>query len=348
MFDRVFSELIQSFARSLIRNRLMNNLLISENEANQRLDKFLLKYMNKSTKSFIYKMLRKKRIKLNGKKAEGSEMLCAGDRIKFYLSDETMDHFMEEKRISQGAGKLDVIFEDENILVCNKEAGVLSQPEKPSDRDTVVDRLLYYLSDTGQYIPEKTSVFTPAICNRLDRNTSGLMLCGKNLPAVQALNEAIRNRRIEKYYIAAVHGRIDENMILSGKHLKNTVTNTAVISDETGGSEILTEIEPMRGGDRYTVLRIKLITGKTHQIRAHMQSIGHPVIGDRKYGGDRQYVFPGKENPVSHQLLHANEVVFKENSGKLSYLYDKKIVSPLPLWYKQVIAADAASLFENG
>jgi 23S rRNA pseudouridine955/2504/2580 synthase len=310
----------------------MDELIIAENDANQRLDKFLLKYMNQSTKSFLYKMLRKKRIKLNGKKAEGSERLCPGDQIQLYLSGETIGGLMREKQISQSAGALDVVFEDDNILVCNKPAGVLSQPEKPGDSDTVVDRLLKYLAETGQYQPNKTSVFTPAICNRLDRNTSGLILCGKNLPAVQALNEAIKNRRIDKYYIAAVHGSIPKKMLLTGQLRKDAAENTAVIGAE--GHEILTEIAPVYLGAHHTVLRVKLITGKTHQIRAHLQSIGHPVIGDRKYGDGRL----NRAFRAKYQLLHAQEVVFQETGGFLGYLFDKRIVSPLPLWYNRFIS----------
>lgn len=316
----------------------MNDILISENEANQRLDKFLLKYMNKSTKSFIYKMLRKKRIKLNGKKAGGSEILCPGDNIKMYLSDETIDSFMEETQIKRKAGKLDIVFEDDNILVCNKKAGILSQPEKREDEDTVIYRLLKYLNETGQYIPAKESVFTPAICNRLDRNTSGLILCGKNLQALQALNESIRNHNIDKYYISIVDGKIEGKIILTGKLIKDSSANMAYISTyEEDGKYIQTEIEPIQYVNGFTVIKIKLVTGKTHQIRVHMKSIGHPVLGDRKYGDERLNKFLKKDYNISNQLLHAYEVVFNENKGFLGYLHNKSIVSPMPSWYNKFV-----------
>lgn len=315
----------------------MRAIEISEKESEQRLDKFLMKYINKSPKSFIYRMIRKKNITLNGKKADGSEFLKTGDVIQMYLSEDTLGKFSCEIRVSLTAGPLNIVFEDENVLVCNKPAGVLSQHGKASDTDAVTDRIIKYLYDTGQFMPGET--FTPAVCNRLDRNTSGLIICGKNLHAAQALSKALSKGVIEKYYLAAVTGKVDDKRTLKGYLFKDRSKNSVKILDynkNCDGKQVKTMIEPIEpgafvlandlvtGSDDYTILCVRLLTGRKHQIRAHLQSIGHPVIGDKKYGGP---VYPNLE----HYLLHAYKLHFRMNDGVLAYL-DNKIITALPDW----------------
>ena len=309
----------------------MKEIRITINEENQRMDKFLLKYMNKATKGFLYKMLRKKRIKLNGGRAEGNELLHAGDMIQLYLAEDTIASFMEEKAVAQAKQNFGVVYEDEDILVVNKPAGLLTHPERADDRDTLIDQILYYLYQKGEYVPEADSSFTPALCNRLDRNTSGLVIAGKTLRGVQAVNETIRNHKLDKYYLTLVAGEIRHAGEIAGYLSKDAEKNQVRISKKEGmGAKTLTKFRPIAHAKGYTLLEIHLITGKTHQIRAHMQSIGHPVVGDRKYGSEHSNEKFRREYALSNQFLHALRVEWKEKEGFLGYLYGKEMTAPLP------------------
>lgn len=309
----------------------MKEIRITRNEENQRLDKFLLKYMNKATKGFLYKMLRKKRIKLNGGRAEGSEMLTAGDTLQLYLAEETIQSFMEERTVAPAKRHFGILYEDEDILVVSKPAGLLTHPEKAEDKDTLIDQILYYLYQKGQYVPDAASSFTPALCNRLDRNTSGLVIAGKTLRGVQAVNETIRTHKLDKYYLTLVAGEIHEAGEITAYLTKDQNKNQVRLSKRKGiGAKTMTKYRPIAHAKGYTLLEIHLITGKTHQIRAHMQSIGHPVVGDRKYGAEHSNEKFRKEYGLSNQFLHALRVEWKEKNGPLGYLYGKEMTAPLP------------------
>ena len=311
----------------------MKEIRITKNEENQRLDKFLLKYMNKATKGFLYKMLRKKRIKLNGGRAEGNEMLQAGDTLQLYLAEETIQSFMEEKTVAQAKRHFEIVYEDDDILVVSKPAGLLTHPEKSSDKDTLIDQILYYLYQKGQYTPDAASSFTPALCNRLDRNTSGLVIAGKTLRGVQAVNEIIRSHKLDKYYLTLVAGEVREAGEITAYLTKDEERNQVRLSKGEGkvlGAKTMTKYRPIAHVKGYTLLEIHLITGKTHQIRAHMQSIGHPVVGDRKYGSEHSNEKFRKEYALSNQFLHALRVEWKEKEGPLGYLYGKEMTAPLP------------------
>lgn len=309
----------------------MKEIRITKNEENQRLDKFLLKYMNKASKGFLYKMLRKKRIKYNGGKAEGNELLQAGDTLQLYLAEETIQSFMEEKTIAQAKRHFAIVYEDDDILVVSKPAGLLTHPEKSSDKDTLIDQILYYLYQKGQYLPEADSSFTPALCNRLDRNTSGIVIAGKTLKGVQSVNEAIRSHKLDKYYLTLVAGEIREAGEITAYLTKEEEKNQVRISKRKGsGKKTVTKYRPLACAKGYTLLEIHLITGKTHQIRAHMQSIGHPVVGDRKYGSEHSNQKFREEYALSNQFLHAIRVEWKEKNGPLGYLYGKEMTAPLP------------------
>ena len=309
----------------------MKEIRITKNEENQRLDKFLLKYMNKATKGFLYKMLRKKRIKLNGGRAEGNELLHAGDTLQLYLAEETIQSFMEEKTVAQAKRHFGIVYEDDDILVVNKPAGLLTHPEKATDKDTLIDQILYYLYQKGQYTPDAASSFTPALCNRLDRNTSGLVIAGKTLRGVQAVNEIIRTHKLDKYYLTLVAGEVREAGEITAYLTKDEEKNQVRLSKREGmGAKTMTKYRPIAHAKGYTLLEIHLITGKTHQIRAHMQSIGHPVVGDRKYGAEHSNEKFRKEYALSNQFLHALRVEWKEKEGPLGYLYGKEMTAPLP------------------
>ena len=315
----------------------MKEIRITQNEENQRLDKFLLKYMNKASKGFLYKMLRKKRIKYNGGRAEGSELLKAGDTLQLYLAEETISSFMEEKTVAEAKRHFAIVYEDDDILVVNKPAGLLTHPEKSSDKDTLIDQILYYLYQKGQYLPEADSSFTPALCNRLDRNTSGIVIAGKTLKGVQAVNEAIRSHKLDKYYLTLVAGEIREAGEITAYLKKDEEKNQVRISKREGsGKKTMTKYRPLACAKGYTLLEIHLITGKTHQIRAHMQSIGHPVVGDRKYGSEHSNQKFREEYALSNQFLHAIRVEWKEKDGPLGYLYGKEMTALLPKTLQEI------------
>ncbi len=317
----------------------MKEIKITTNEQNQRLDKYLLKYMNKANKSFVYKMLRKKRIKLCGKKAEGNEMLQAGDTIQLYLAEETMASFMEEKKISIAKRHFAIIFEDDDVLAVSKPAGLLVHPEKSTDTDTLIDQVLYYLHEKGQYEPSADATFTPALCNRLDRNTSGIVLVGKTLAGVQGLNEIIRLRQVDKYYVTVVQGKLEEAGEISAYLSKNQESNQVRISAEEGVSGVLTQTKykPIAFAEEgYTLLELQLVTGKTHQIRAHMEYLGHPVVGDRKYGVARVNEEFRIAFGLSNQFLHGARLEFGKIEGSLSQLSGMVLEAPLPKVFAEI------------
>lgn len=312
----------------------MKEINISSQQQGQRLDKYLMKYMNKAPKSFIYKMLRKKNIKLNGKKAVGNEMLSTGDNIKLFLSDDTIHSFMSEKNVKPVNIDFKIIYEDENIIICNKPSGLICHPDINNKDNTLNDQLLYYLYKKGEYDVSKESDFTPSICNRLDRNTSGIVVMGKNLEAVQELNRAFRDKLIDKYYITVVSGNVSEAGIVEGYHSKSN-DNIATISDD--GKYVLTKYRPIYNDDRYSVLEIKLETGKSHQIRVSMKHINHPIIGDNKYGDININRYFRDKFKLKNQLLHSYKIVLKLDSGKLKYLYDKEFIADFWQIEKNVI-----------
>lgn len=315
----------------------MKEIIITKNEENQRLDKFLLKYLNQAPKSLIYKLLRKKRIKYNGGRAEGNELLRAGDTLRFYLAEETMCSLMSEKTLAPARRQFGIVYEDDEILAVSKPAGLLTHPEKSDDCDTLIAQVLYYLYEKGEYSPEAGSSFTPALCNRLDRNTSGIVLAGKTLRGVQAVNAIIRSRRLDKYYLTLVAGEIREAGEITAYLTKDAEKNQVCISEREGsGAKTMTKYRPLACAKGYTLLEIQLLTGKTHQIRAHMQAIGHPVAGDRKYGSEAANRRLREEYALSNQFLHAYRVEWKEGEGPLGYLCGREMTAPLPKQLQEI------------
>jgi 23S rRNA pseudouridine955/2504/2580 synthase len=316
----------------------MRTFNITDNEANQRFDKYLKKLLPNAGSSFLYKMLRKKNIVLNGKKAEGKEILSAGDQVQLFFSEETFFKFSKDpeaqkkefQMLSELPMKgLTVIWENEDIIALNKPANMLSQKAEAADL-SANEYLLGYLIREGALTFEDYRTFHPSVANRLDRNTTGLLLCGKTLKGLQYLSEALKSRSINKYYHAVVAGKVTESAHLKGYLKKDDVTNQVTVypleskengSLPDGASLIETAYRPLKSTEEYTLLEIHLITGKSHQIRAHLASIGHPIIGDMKYGDEAINRTYRDRYKIRHQMLHAYCVEFSA---------DQKVTAPEP------------------
>lgn len=316
----------------------MKEILVNEKDAGQRMDKFLKKYLKDAPASFFYKMLRKKNIVLNGKKAEGKEKLVCGDRIQLFLSDETIAKFSGQNSkpaVPKGkAPALDIIYEDPQILLVNKPSGMLSQKAKESDL-SLVDVITAYLLNSGQMTPVELHTFHPGIGNRLDRNTSGLVAAGKTVAALQTLGQMFHDRTIEKRYLCIVKGQIRKSGHISGTLSKDSRTNQVTIGEDNGAL-IRTAYRPVAWNEEMTLLNVHLITGKTHQIRAHLASQGHPIAGDYKYG-DRAFNDKLKgQYGLSGQLLHSYRLCVPECGGALSGISEKEIKAPLPSLFRKI------------
>ncbi len=333
----------------------MKQFYVQQNEAGQRLDKLLAKILNKAPKSFIYKMLRKKNITLNGKKADGSEKLAVQDEIKLFLSDETFASFQEEDQTTRVEYELDILYEDKHILLLNKPQGILSQKAEKGDI-SMVEHVISYLIDSNQLTREQMVSFKPSICNRLDRNTGGILIAGKSLAGLQEMARLLKDRSLGKYYLCIVKGRVEHKERMEGYLSKDESKNRVkVLAQPSEDAEyICTEYEPIAySGDKhtpaadalsakqaplanYTLLRVKLITGKSHQIRAHLSSLGHPIIGDYKYGDQKTNHYFKINYQLTSQLLHSYQIVFPEIKGEFSYLSGKVFTAGLPRQFGQL------------
>lgn len=330
----------------------MREITAGKNEDGQRVIRVVSKYLKTAPASFLHRMFRKKNIVLNGRKTDGREILRSGDRIQIYLAEDTVVKFGGPEQTNrsfsepsvQRDGEKDfqdlIVYEDEDVLIVNKPAGMLAQKAEAGDV-SLIDRITGYMIAKGEITPESLATFRPGIVSRLDRNTSGLIPAGKSLAALRDLNELVRNHRIRKIYEAVAVGECRTEGVIRGYWIKDHRSNTVRIQSRPAGDapEVLTRIRPVSigkdplSGDVYSRLEIELLTGKGHQIRAHLASLGFPLCGDVKYGAPATAYRRG-------QMLHARKLIFpnitEEESSPLASLSGREWMAPYPEDFKRI------------
>lgn len=306
---------------------------IGPNEAGQRVDKFVRKWLKDVPLSAIFKAFRKGDIKVNGKKTKEKYSLVEGDIVEtYYISSEP-----EKKKFVRIDNNFKVTYEDENMLLLEKWPGVLVHSNSEGGEPTLTDYVLSYLYDKGDYEPEKEVTFTPAPCNRLDRNTSGIVVFGKNFEALKLLNEMIRERKIKKYYTALVKGKLKDG-IYEGYIYKNEDANISKVFDSEmpNTKKIAMEVKTIQTCGSFSLIEIDLITGRSHQLRAHLNHLNHPIVGDNKYGDKKLNSFFNNKYGLDYQFLYAYKLIFKNCPEKLAYMENKTIAESLPPILKKV------------
>lgn len=319
----------------------MIRITIEKNDAGQRLDRFLRKYLSQAPLSRIYRAIRKD-VKINGKRGKEDTVLEEGDELSLYISDEELKSFTETKKTVKAKRQFKIAYEDENILVAEKPFGLLTHGDSHEKKNTLANQVTDYLIQKGDYNPRTERTFTPAPANRLDRNTTGLVLFGKNSESLRALNSMLRDRSaVSKYYITVVRGHLEDELVLSDRLVKNNAENKVKIlsADSDKGRQIITVVRPLETGRWYSLVEAELVTGRTHQIRAHLKSAGYPLIGDTKYGDARVNRMVSEKYRLNTQLLHAYRLVFGEVSGPLEYLSGMEIKAQMPEGFEHIVSS---------
>lgn len=307
----------------------MREIIIEKNDSGQRLDRFLKKYFNKAPLSQIYKMIRKD-IKVNGKRGKENTLLSEGDILNVYIRDELFEELREVKKVIKVTKQFKVAYEDDEMLIVSKPFGLLTHGDSREKKNHLANQVINYLISKGDYVPGKEKTFAPSPVNRLDRNTTGLVIFGKTADSLKKLNKMIKDReQISKYYITVVAGEMKEAIELKGKLEKDSRTNTVTVMDESSedGKQIETIARPLQVSKGYTLVEVELVTGRTHQIRAHLAHHGFPLIGDAKYGRKKVNEMMKKKYGLSTQLLHSYRLVID----------GKEIVGDVPPNFEKII-----------
>ncbi len=314
----------------------MRSITVKKNDAGQRLDKFLSKSVKGLPMSLMYKFIRTKKIKVGGKRTDGKYMLSEGDVIDLYIKDEFFDSPENDKgALTHIEPKIDVVYEDENIILVNKRPGVVVHEDKDARDNTLIMHIQAYLYKKGEYDPTGEQSFAPALCNRIDRNTGGIVVAAKNAAALREMNEKIKNNEISKFYLCAVKGIMPKKSdTLTGYLIKDSATNTVTVYDRKvkDAKNIITKYRVLAEKNGNSLLEVELVTGRTHQIRAHMAHIGHPLLGDGKYGVNRGE----KRDGYKYQALYAYRIRFDfaDDSGTLGYLHGKTVeLDKKDIWF---------------
>ena len=315
----------------------MKEVKITKSNEGQRVDKYVKKYLNEAPLSMIYKLFRKKDIKVNDHWVKNDYILKENDILKIYIKDEQYNDFNKPISIVYMKHNLDIVYEDENILVVNKPAEILVHEDSKEKVNTLANEVLAYLYDKGEY--KNGDVFKPSPAHRLDRNTSGIMFFGKNNEVLQALETLFKEKEnITKEYVALCYGIINESGTINKALLKDATKNEVYISDNPYAKTAITKYEPIKRYKDYTLTKIQILTGRTHQIRVHMAYIGHPVIGDAKYGNFEENRKFEKLFGLKYQFLHSESLTFGKIDGILAYLSNKKFEAPLPKKLQDILS----------
>ena len=317
----------------------MKEIIISKRDENQRVDKYVRKYLNDAPLSFIYKLFRKKDVKINGHWVKQDYIVKENEKLTIYVTDEQLKEFVSTKEVKMKDFPHEIVYEDENILIVNKPRSLLVHGDENEKKNTLANDVLNYLYFKGEYNPNEKEGFTPAPAHRLDRNTSGIVVFAKKLSDLQELELLFKEKEnLEKHYYALVVGNLKKEERISAPLKKDPKTKTVrVTSLKDGGVESISIVKPVKNYKEYTLVDITLITGRTHQIRVHMSYINHPVVGDSKYGNFLVNKKFKEEYKFENQFLHAYLLKFGNVGGELSYLKNRKFIAEMPLLEKNIL-----------